>query len=50
MNDLSPTHATARITTLLDAPESRTIDFNCIGSKHGGMNMNRDAVSLLALV
>ena len=49
MNDLSPTHAPAGITPLLEARESRTTDFNCIGSKHGGMNMSHDAISLMAL-
>lgn len=36
MIDLSTAQAAARITTLLDAPGSRTIDFNCIGSKLWG--------------
>jgi hypothetical protein len=35
--DLSPTQAGVRITTLLDAPENRTLDFKRIGSKRGRM-------------
>lgn len=35
MIDLTPAQATARITALLAAPESRTLDFKRISSKHG---------------
>lgn len=35
--DISATQAATRIATLLAAPESRTLDFKRIGSKHGRM-------------
>ena len=34
MIDLSPTQAASRITALLAAHESRTLDFKRIGTKH----------------
>ena len=37
MIDLSPTQAASRITALLAAHESRTLDFKRIGPKHGRM-------------
>lgn len=37
MIDLSPTQAATRITTLLGAPESRTLDFKRISAKHSRM-------------
>ncbi len=37
MIDLSPTQAADRITALLAATESRTLEFKRIGAKHGRM-------------
>lgn len=37
MIDLSPAQAVSRIEALLEAPESRTLDFKRISSKHGRM-------------